>query len=331
MFTYAIRTDSDIPYYKQLVDAIRADIHSGRLSPGEKLPTVRELADETGLARGTIKRAYDELGKLGELEMSRGRGTFVRYQPENSESRKERAMAAIDKMFDRLDALGFSAQETEIFLRLKQQERARRAENLRVAFVECNQEVLRQVVEQLHALPDTDLYQYLLDDVAAYPYEASDDMDVIVTTAAHYERLMETVPAQGKLLKVALRLAPETILALTRLCTARRVGVLCHSARFGSLLQTALAVYAPEAGQAELHLFDEAETMDLDTFDALLVPCGYEAYCGAGTLRQLAAYAKARPLLPCRYQIDQGSYMYLEERVQGLLRERGGQTQGTVG
>ncbi len=325
MLSYTVRTDCDVPYYKQLVDAIHADIHSGRLVPGQKLPTVRELAGRLGLACGTIKRAYDELEKLGDLEMSRGRGTFVRYQRENSESRKERAMAAIDKMLDGLEALGFSAQETEIFLKLKLQERAQRSENLHVALVECNQETLQQIGEQLHALPSVDVYPYLVEDVAAYPYEASDDMDIIVTTAAHYEQLMAAVPAQGKLLKAALRLAPETILALARLGERARVGILCHSARFGTLLQTALSTYAAQARFEGVWLFDEPSSLPaaLSALDAVLVPYGYDKFAGEETLKRLAPYACARTLIPCRYQIDQGSYMYLEERVQRLLRERG--------
>ena len=62
---FAVDTKSDVAIYQQIVNAMCADIRAGRLPYGAQLPTVRALADELGLARGTIKRAYDELGKLG--------------------------------------------------------------------------------------------------------------------------------------------------------------------------------------------------------------------------------------------------------------------------
>ena len=62
----------EIPIYRQLVDRIRADIRTEQLPAGAQLPTVRELADRLGLARGTIKRAYDELEQSGLVEKVQG-------------------------------------------------------------------------------------------------------------------------------------------------------------------------------------------------------------------------------------------------------------------
>ena len=49
--------NSDSPLYKQIVEAIQRAVHSGKLPSGYQLPTVRELADEMGISRGTIKHA----------------------------------------------------------------------------------------------------------------------------------------------------------------------------------------------------------------------------------------------------------------------------------
>ena len=116
---YKINTELDIPIYQQLVDSIRAAIKKGELVAGQKLPTVQEVTEALGIARGTIKRAYDELEQIGLIEKVQGRGTFVRYQPENSGSRKEQAMAAIDTVLNQLEEMGFSAAEINIFLNLK--------------------------------------------------------------------------------------------------------------------------------------------------------------------------------------------------------------------
>jgi len=68
---------ADRPLFDQLRTQIIDGIRTGRLDPGTRLPTVRELAGELGLAVNTVARAYRELEAAGILE-TRGRlGTFV--------------------------------------------------------------------------------------------------------------------------------------------------------------------------------------------------------------------------------------------------------------
>ncbi|MGC5700787.1 PLP-dependent aminotransferase family protein [Pseudomonas sp. NFXW11] len=64
--------------YKQLVDAFAADIRTGALAPGSRLPTHRELATREGLALVTASRVYAELEAMGLVSGETGRGTFVR-------------------------------------------------------------------------------------------------------------------------------------------------------------------------------------------------------------------------------------------------------------
>jgi DNA-binding transcriptional MocR family regulator len=64
--------------YKQLVDQFAADIHEGRLRPGTRLPTHRELAAREGLALVTATRVYAELHAMGLVSGETGRGTFVK-------------------------------------------------------------------------------------------------------------------------------------------------------------------------------------------------------------------------------------------------------------
>ncbi|QAY86645.1 aminotransferase-like domain-containing protein [Pseudomonas arsenicoxydans] len=64
--------------YKSLVDAFAADIRSGRLPPGTRLPTHRQLATTEKLALVTASRVYAELEAMGLVSGETGRGTFVR-------------------------------------------------------------------------------------------------------------------------------------------------------------------------------------------------------------------------------------------------------------
>lgn len=64
--------------YKTLVDSFAADIRAGRLPPGTRLPTHRQLAAQEGLALVTASRVYAELEAMGLVSGETGRGTFVR-------------------------------------------------------------------------------------------------------------------------------------------------------------------------------------------------------------------------------------------------------------
>ncbi|MGW4700669.1 aminotransferase-like domain-containing protein [Streptomyces sp. NPDC004285] len=66
------------PRYKQLVDALAADIRSGRLAAGARLPTHRRLAARENIAVVTATRVYAELEAMGLVSREQGRGTFVR-------------------------------------------------------------------------------------------------------------------------------------------------------------------------------------------------------------------------------------------------------------
>jgi DNA-binding transcriptional MocR family regulator len=66
------------PKYQALVDAIDRDIDAGRLPPGTRLPTQRQLATRLGVAIGTVSRAYAMAEERGLLSGEVGRGTFVR-------------------------------------------------------------------------------------------------------------------------------------------------------------------------------------------------------------------------------------------------------------
>ena len=64
--------------YKELVDTFAADIRAGKLPPGTRLPTHRQLASRHGLALVTATRIYAELCAMGLVTGETGRGTFVR-------------------------------------------------------------------------------------------------------------------------------------------------------------------------------------------------------------------------------------------------------------
>lgn len=68
---------SAVPVYEQLRTQIERLIASGQLRPGSKLPPIRHLATDLGLARGTVNKVYDALARDGLVETAGRHGTIV--------------------------------------------------------------------------------------------------------------------------------------------------------------------------------------------------------------------------------------------------------------
>lgn len=319
---YQINPGLDVPIYQQLVDTIRAAVKKGILAPNQQLPTVSELSEKLGIARGTIKRAYDELERSGIVDKAQGRGTFVCYQPANSGSRKEQAMAAIDTLLENLEDLGFSAAEINIFLNLKLRERAEQESRVKVAVLECNPENLAQMSEQLHTIPRIDLYSYLTETIEQYPYKLSEDIDLIVTTAAHAEFLEKVLPDRKRIARVAICLTPHCLSDIIKLRRGKRVGILGYSLRFGELLHSTCQMYTEGVTLDEAKVFDPQ--MDIQGYlrdkDAVLVPKNYEKYCDVRTAGYLDRYEGK--LIECSYEMDAGSFLYLQEKTRRIVEEK---------
>ena len=97
--------DNGIPIYVQLRDQLSALIGRGVLSPGERLPTMRQVAVALKIDLNTVQRAYAELEREGILTLVRGRGTFVAKAPPTRD-RKAEVEALASRVAAQSQALG---------------------------------------------------------------------------------------------------------------------------------------------------------------------------------------------------------------------------------
>lgn len=97
--SFEIRIDdkSEQSIYEQIVAQIQEGIATGALRPGERIPTVRRLADDLDIAPGTVARAYGELERLGAVVTEGTRGTRVapRTPPTLSESDRPQTLTGL--------------------------------------------------------------------------------------------------------------------------------------------------------------------------------------------------------------------------------------------
>ena len=82
---------SGVPFYRHVIDQVKAAIATETLSPGDRLPTVRQLAVDLSINPNTVSRAYTELELTGLVETQMGSGTFVgsrQVMPDDVERRR---------------------------------------------------------------------------------------------------------------------------------------------------------------------------------------------------------------------------------------------------
>ena len=110
--------DSDRPIFIQILERIRIDVISGKYQPGEKLPSVRELAAEAAVNPNTMQRAFAELERTGLVYAKRTSGRFITEDQEmigtvKSEIAKEKIRLFLDSMKE----LGYEKEQTLTLMR----------------------------------------------------------------------------------------------------------------------------------------------------------------------------------------------------------------------
>ena len=115
-----IDTRDATPIYAQLERALRAAMATGRLRPGDQLPTVRQLAVELSINANTVARVYAELERAGAIETRRGVGSFVSatgVQAPPPREQERRLRAFVTRVLADADAAGFSKEDVIAALR----------------------------------------------------------------------------------------------------------------------------------------------------------------------------------------------------------------------
>src|SRR6187397_104774 len=107
------------PIYAQLDRALRAAIALGRLTIGDQLPTVRQLAVDLQINANTVARVYSELERAGVIETKRGVGSFITATPAQAHPPRERERLLrgfVTRMLSEADASGFTIDEVMVAL-----------------------------------------------------------------------------------------------------------------------------------------------------------------------------------------------------------------------
>ncbi len=109
--------NSDRPIFIQLIEKIQIDIISGKYAPGDKLPSVRELAQKASVNPNTMQKALAELERTGLVYSQRTSGRFITEDIGMIEQLKtELAEKVITEFLGDMQKLGYQKKETLSFL-----------------------------------------------------------------------------------------------------------------------------------------------------------------------------------------------------------------------
>lgn len=105
--------NSDRPIYSQLIDKLKMDIISGVYKPGDKIPSVRELAADASVNPNTMQKALTELERDGLVFSQRTSGRFITEDKNMIKNVKNQlAIEQITEFFERMNQLGYKKEET---------------------------------------------------------------------------------------------------------------------------------------------------------------------------------------------------------------------------
>lgn len=130
--TFSLDLRSGVPIYVQIVEQVQQLATSGKLKPGDQLPTVRQLASELRVNFNTIARAYRILDDAGFISTQQGRGTYILDVPANglrdllkTETLEDQAQRFINEQIRQ----GYSTEEIKEMVERKLEEISPRADD----------------------------------------------------------------------------------------------------------------------------------------------------------------------------------------------------------
>ena len=322
MVAIELSRKSGVPLYVQLKEKIRRQVESGSWPPGYKLPTERELAGMLGVSRNTVSQTFRELEAEGVLTIRQGRGTFLTDRDDISlragraHHLEELVGASLDRALDEgYTCADFAAAAVHVA-----QRRELLLSHVRIVFVECNREQVDYFSKQLELGSGVMITPVVLDelrDEQPTVVSAVAEADLIVTTFFHEAEVRRRVPADKRVLAVALDPQLETIVRIARIPRGSRLGLVCISETFAEKVIASISeagidsvphICTADSGQSRLREV-------VENSDVLLV--------SPGRKREVAELCQTPgEIVEFVYRPDMGSINLLKKAILEL-RERG--------
>lgn len=312
------------PAYKQLARQLEAQILSGALKPGEKLPTEREMEKATGLSRGTIKAAYYELQQNKKITAIQGSGTFVsRYDPMES---RLIARDAIQNLLDRMQAIGITPLEVSSIFSHVMEQYLYQWQKVRVVWVDCCDEVLSAVRYQLRNSKEIMLKTVLIPEFHEKYEELAKESDLIVTTTWHFNEISFALPAYVEIIeRVMMDLSINSIIEMAKIPAGSNIVLWSGSQAFMRIMIYSLNDFENLNRAGSFVGMESLGEMRqcLQNADVMLTGC----FCPGENYTELSEIItefqnKGGKVIPFDYHVNKGSMLHFQERVSEIYQQK---------
>jgi DNA-binding transcriptional regulator YhcF (GntR family) len=234
----ALQPEDTQPIYHQICTVLTEKIATGELKKGEKLLPEREMAECTGLSRGTITHAYKKLKAAGIISSRIGSGYYV-SDPQEDETQKQ-AAGIVDSMFCALTKLKIPNPKILALINRKLIQLVRPKIKIRVALIECNNAGIGVLAKGLSHIPNIEFSSILLADIHSglYDQDYFSGFDMLITTSSHYKELIEALPLYtARVDQVFFSLTRDSIIEFSAIQSGANIGVLCRNSRTNAVIK----------------------------------------------------------------------------------------------
>lgn len=242
-----IDATSPTPLYRQLSYAISQMIQNGDLHPGEALWPERQLSEKLGVARGTVRKAYDECRKNDLITAKQGGNYQVTIDSDGiKQSNDQKAVYLTRKYLDEIGELGYYNNAVLDIIRLNSQIEIAGEKPLRIGTVECRKAMFYVYEEVLNGYDNIQIFPFLIDELLGMPELMGQalECDLILVTPSHYYDLCAAfVDLEPKLLETTLNWSDQTIDEVRSIKEGASVGVLYSNIRTVHVVKSALKIY----------------------------------------------------------------------------------------
>jgi DNA-binding transcriptional regulator YhcF (GntR family) len=251
-----------VPLGNQLRGAIEYGIACGQLPPGWRLPTVRAMAGELGIAPMTVSRVYAELKAAGLLDTKAGHGTFVTTSG-LAQVRPEvvALQARIDLLLAEATAAGLTGADIVGLVNARVNRYGRAAKGLRLAYVGLFEEATEAYAADIRdRLPPGDTIQATTLSAVALPGPARRralDADLILAPANRRADIHAILGKQKPVLGISHIPSEVTRTLLARIDPLARVTIVSTFAEFLPVMKAGVHRFAPHVHEVQATVLDD--------------------------------------------------------------------------
>ncbi len=301
----------DLVTAEEIQQAIINRIMRRQYESGDRLPSVRDMAQELGSNRNTVNKAYQMLAEIGVVESLPGgrKGFLVKEIAETGPEGEFSAyfyQQAVRLAWQAL-AAGLTAEDT-----LQHMNNAVAdvfdLGSVRIAFYECNAHDSTEMGHYLSRALDMDVHCGVLTELTTDPEAIVEDYDLIVTTFHHLSEVVEQVGrARDHVVGIDTRITPDTMLKIARL-PKPNIGLIATLQTTTHMLKHILYSYYPDRS------IQAVTITDLDAVAAAARACDHLVVTHT-CAEQVTQLTGRTPDVVVNFQIDEQSILFLSRRV----------------